>query len=81
MARNSFDILLHVPSSPGYVAWPIFILVRQPGDYFIYYASIAGAAILNIIWNVTKASERIGRKIVQEWLAAAYPQNMGYIFH
>jgi O-antigen/teichoic acid export membrane protein len=26
-------------------------LVHQPNDYFIYYASIAGSAILNIVFN------------------------------
>ncbi len=30
----------------------IFLLIYRPGDYYIYYASIAGSAILNILFNI-----------------------------
>ncbi len=29
----------------------IFILIHEPGDYFLYYAIIAGTAMINLAWN------------------------------
>lgn len=30
----------------------IYILIKQPRDYFLYYAIIASSAILNSVWNI-----------------------------
>jgi O-antigen/teichoic acid export membrane protein len=31
----------------------IFLLIHQPGDYYIYYGIIAAAGIASIIWNIS----------------------------
>ena len=30
----------------------IYLLIKEPSDYFIYYAIIASSAILNSVWNI-----------------------------
>ena len=30
----------------------IFVLVRQPADYYLYYAAIVGSAVLTTVWNI-----------------------------
>jgi O-antigen/teichoic acid export membrane protein len=31
----------------------VFLLIKQPQDYYLYYAIIAGAAVVGYIWNFT----------------------------
>jgi O-antigen/teichoic acid export membrane protein len=46
----------------------IFILVKKPDDYFIYYAIITGSAIVNIGWNFSKLVATVRIKFNwQQW--------------
>ena len=37
----------------------IFILVKQPDHYYIYYSTIAGSAILNILFNIGRVFKNL----------------------
>lgn len=37
----------------------IFLLIKQPDDYYIYYAIIAGSAIAGHLWNIVIVSREI----------------------
>lgn len=46
----------------------IFILVHEPNDYFIYYASIAGSGILNIVLNFQRLTRQLNLSLFKnDW--------------
>ena len=44
----------------------IFILVKQPDHYYIYYATIAGSAILNILFNIGGVVKNLSIRLPQQ---------------
>lgn len=54
----------------------IFVLVRQPEDYVVYYAIIAGTAIANTGWNFIRLGGEVGIRLSKNAWKRHVPHTM-----